>query len=50
MTTKATDYYHRLNEFQKIGLVTFERFDKLSEEGKIKYLNALANFNTINLR
>ncbi len=49
-STKAMDYYVRLNNWQKIATSTFEKFETLSEESKVKYLNALANFNTINLR
>lgn len=47
---KGADYYVRLNDWIKISCHTFEQFDKMSEEGKVKYLTALSNFNTINLR
>lgn len=47
---KGADYYVRLNDWVKISCDSFEKFDKLSEDGKVKYLTALANFNTINLR
>lgn len=47
---KGTNYYINLMDWLKISSSTFEKFDKLSEESKLKYLNALANFNTINLR
>ena len=47
---KGTNYYIRLNDWLKIASSTFSQFENLSEESKLKYLNALANFNTINLR
>lgn len=47
---RVMDYYVRLNDWQKIATSTFEKFDSLSEESKLKYLNALSNFNTINLK
>jgi len=47
---EATDYYIRLNDWLKIATSTFHKFDKLPEESKLKYLSALANFNTINLK
>lgn len=46
----GTDYYIRLNDWLKIASSTFSQFEKLNNESKLKYLNALANFNTINLR
>jgi len=49
-SARTTDYYIGLNDWMKISSSTFEKFDKLPEDRKIKYLNALANFNTINLK
>jgi hypothetical protein len=46
----GTNYYIRLNDWLKIASSTFSQFENLTEESKLKYLNALANFNTINLR
>ena len=49
-SVKAMDYYVRLNDWQKIATSTFEKFENMSENDKVRYLAGLSNFNTINLR
>ena len=49
-TPKAMDYYVRLMDWQSLQAEVFSKLETLPEENKIKYLNALANFNTINLK
>ena len=40
---KVTEYYNNFIE-------KYRKYDYIFEDSKLKYLNALANFNTINLR
>lgn len=47
---ESMDYYLRQNDWLKIASETFHKFETLSEESKLRYLTAYANFNTINLR
>ena len=47
---KGTNYYIRLNDWLKIATSTFEKFENMSENDKVRYLAGLSNFNTINLR
>lgn len=49
-TPKGVDYYIGLMEWLKINIEFYAKFNELSEEKKEKYLLALSNFNTINLR
>jgi len=49
-TEKGVEYYSSLMAWLSISSENFSKFDKLTEEEKVKYLMALDNFNTINLR
>jgi hypothetical protein len=48
--THASDYYLDLLEFMKQQSIVFARIYEYEEEDKIKFLMALQNFYTINLR
>jgi len=49
-TPKAMDYYVRLMDWQTLQADVFSKMEKMEEQDKVKYLMALDNFNTINLR
>lgn len=48
--THASDYYLDLLEFMKQQSIVFARIYEFSEQDKIKFLTALQNFYTINLK
>jgi hypothetical protein len=50
VSTIASDYYVDMLEFLKQQGLIFSRFHEYSEEDKIKFLSALQNFYTINLK
>jgi hypothetical protein len=47
---KGVEYYASLMDWLTMSSDNFSKFNELSEEEKVKYLMALDNFNTINLR
>jgi hypothetical protein len=49
-TPKAMDYYVRLMDWQGLQSDVFAKLEKLKEEDKVRYLMALDNFNTMNLK
>ena len=49
-TGKGVEYYSHLMHWLSMSSESFSKFYDLSEEEKLKYLMALDNFNTINLR
>jgi hypothetical protein len=44
------DYYVRLMDWQTLQADVFSKMEKMEEQDKVRYLMALDNFNTINLR